>query len=239
MKPVKEKAITKRLVFCHGDKGGVGKSTFARVLAEWYTFNQIPWAGFDTDATNGHLFRFYPDRTKAIVLKEDGNIDQILDAVDSGNSILLVDLGARTGDVIHEWCRDTDLFSIMEGIGLAITVCFLLDPIKDSTSLLRNVADLFGGHSSYVLVKNQANGLRFDLYDNSRTRARLMEELRGVEITIPELLSTTYYQVDQLNLSWDEATRHPGLQLAARQRVKGFLRQCFAQIEPVAGHLRV
>lgn len=232
-------SLPKRLVFCHGDKGGVGKSTFARVLAEWYSVNDISWQGFDTDATNGHLCRFYPANTVPIVLNEDGSIDQILNAVTGNRTVLLVDLGARTGDIIQRWCEETDLLTVKDELGLAITICFLLDPVKDSTSLLKDVTDHFADHCSYVLVKNQANGMRFSLYDTSKTRKRLLTELQAVEIELSELLSITYQQVDEGNLSWKAATEDPTLQLAARQRVKGFLKQAFAQLEEVKSLLIV
>lgn len=227
----------KRLVFCHGDKGGVGKSTFARVLAEWYSDNAVQWQGFDTDATNGHLCRFYPAHTVPVILSEDGSIDQILNAATGDRNVLLVDLGARTGDIIQRWCQETDLLSVKDELGLAITICFLLDPVKDSTSLLKEVTDHFADHCSYVLVKNQANGLRFSLYDGSNTRKRLLTELQAVEIELPELLSITYQQVDEGNLGWSAASKNTKLQLAARQRVKGFLKQAFAQLEGVKGLL--
>lgn len=232
-------SIPKRLVFCHGDKGGVGKSTFARVLAEWYSANAIQWQGFDTDATNGHLCRFYPANTVPIILNEDGSIDQILNAVTGDRNVLLVDLGARTGDIIQRWCQETDLFTVKGELGLAITICFLLDPVKDSTSLLKDVTDHFADHCSYVLVKNQANGMRFSLYDTSKTRKRLLNELEAVEVELPELLSVTYQQVDEGNLSWKAASEDTNLQLAARQRVKGFLKQAFAQLEEVKSLLTV
>ena len=234
-----ESTPKKRMVFCHGDKGGVGKSTFARVLAQWYTANGIQWQGFDTDATNGHLCRFYPANTVPIILNEEGSIDQILNAVTGNRNVLLVDLGARTGDIIQRWCEETDLLTVKDELGLAITICFLLDPVKDSTSLLMDVSDHFADHCSYVLVKNQANGLRFSLYDTSKTRKRLLNELGAIEIELPELLSITYQQVDEGNLSWKAATEDTSLQLAARQRVKGFLKQAFAQLEEVKSLLTV
>ena len=69
---------TKRLTIVHGDKGGVGKSTFARVLADYYTSHSLNWRGYDTDATNGHLLRFYPEHTRPIDIHEPASLDQLV-----------------------------------------------------------------------------------------------------------------------------------------------------------------
>ena len=43
---MKQSTPTKRLVIVHGDKGGVGKSTFARLLADYYTQHAPEWHGY-------------------------------------------------------------------------------------------------------------------------------------------------------------------------------------------------
>jgi len=50
-----------RLHFIGGEKGGVGKSVVARILAQYFIDRQIPFIGFDTDKSHGSLVRFYSD----------------------------------------------------------------------------------------------------------------------------------------------------------------------------------
>jgi cellulose biosynthesis protein BcsQ len=47
--------------FIGGEKGGVGKSLVARLLAQQFIDNNMPFAGFDTDRSHGALLRFYGD----------------------------------------------------------------------------------------------------------------------------------------------------------------------------------
>ena len=42
-----------------GEKGGVGKSLMARLLAQYFIDNSIAFIGFDSDRTHGALLRFY------------------------------------------------------------------------------------------------------------------------------------------------------------------------------------
>jgi hypothetical protein len=88
-----------------------------------------------------------------------------------------------------------------------------------------------------VVVKNEATGRGFPIYDGSKTRARLTEELGAVEIRMPEVLEHVYYKVDQLNLPWTTAVGSRELDMAERQRVKAFARAAFAEIEKAAAVL--
>ncbi len=127
-----------------GGKGGVGKSTFARLLADYYDQQKLPWRGFDADSTNGHLFRFYPEQTTPLLLREKASIDQIVVAVDGDQSPLLVDLGARSGDIIEEWMQQISFFELKKTVGFDVTIVFLLSSVKDSTALLKGVIDQCG-----------------------------------------------------------------------------------------------
>ena len=45
--------------FIGGEKGGVGKSMMARILAQYFIDHELPFIGFDADKSHGALLRFY------------------------------------------------------------------------------------------------------------------------------------------------------------------------------------
>ena len=45
--------------FIGGEKGGVGKSVTARVLAQYFIDHSRPFVGFDTDRSHSSFTRFY------------------------------------------------------------------------------------------------------------------------------------------------------------------------------------
>ena len=235
---MKQPAPTKRLVIVHGDKGGVGKSTFARLLADYYTQHAPDWRGFDTDSTNGHLLRFYSNNTKPIDIHDAASLDQLLNALEEdGVAHWLVDLGAQSGDRLVQWMAETDFLAVCGEMNIAVTIAFVISPVKDSTALLKMVTGQLGSSVNYVIVKNEASGHSFPIYDASKTRARLSGELGAMEIRMPEVLEQVYYRVDQLNLPWTAAVQSRELQLAERQRVRAFTRAAFAEIEKAAAIL--
>ena len=227
----------KRLTIVHGDKGGVGKSTFARLLADYYTSHSLDWRGYDTDPTNGHLLRFYPDHTTAIDIHEPASLDQLLNSLEQDGQHWLVDLGAQGGDKLVDWMAETEFLAVCRELSVAATVAFVLSPVKDSAILLKTVTDQLGSEVSYLIVKNEATGSAFTIYDASKTRTRLTEELGAIEIRLPELLEHVYYKIDKHNLAWSTSLKGKTLELAERQRVKAFLRASFAEVEKARAFL--
>ena len=47
-----------------GEKGGVGKSLVARLLAQYFIDHDLPFIGFDTDRSHGALLRFMQENAK-------------------------------------------------------------------------------------------------------------------------------------------------------------------------------
>ena len=47
--------------FVGGEKGGVGKSVLARLLAQWFIDRSTPFAAVDGDLSHGALVRMYAD----------------------------------------------------------------------------------------------------------------------------------------------------------------------------------
>jgi len=63
-----------------GEKGGVGKSLVARVLAQYFIDKGIPFMGFDTDRSHGALLRFYQEFASAVVVDDYESLDVIVEA---------------------------------------------------------------------------------------------------------------------------------------------------------------
>lgn len=64
--------------FIGGEKGGVGKSLVARVLAQHLIDRGLPFVGFDTDRSHGALLRFYADFAAPMPLDGHDSLDAAL-----------------------------------------------------------------------------------------------------------------------------------------------------------------
>ena len=54
------------VVVVGADKGGVGKTTVARTLLDYFTAHHVPARAFDTESPKGTLKRFHPDITDIV-----------------------------------------------------------------------------------------------------------------------------------------------------------------------------
>ena len=59
----------------------------------------------------------------------------------------------------------------------ALTVISPVNHEADSVEQVKIIAETLAGRCRYVVVKNQAHSDQFKIYDNSRTRARVIEEI--------------------------------------------------------------
>ena len=66
--------------FIGGEKGGVGKSLVARLLAQYLIDHEQPFLGFDTDRSHGALMRFYAGYASPIVVDQYESLDAIIEA---------------------------------------------------------------------------------------------------------------------------------------------------------------
>ncbi len=149
--------------FIGGEKGGVGKSLVARVLAQYFIDTDVPFLGFDTDRSHGALLRFYADYAAPAVLDQHDSLDPVMEAViEDPQRRILVDLAAQTQQPLVKWFDDSDVLGVAQELGITLTWWHVMDSGRDSVDLLRQWLDQFGGRLKLVLVLNEVRGDRFE-----------------------------------------------------------------------------
>jgi hypothetical protein len=225
--------------FIGGEKGGVGKSLVARVLAQYFVDRSIPFTGFDTDKSHGALLRFYADFAAPAVLDRHDSLDPVIEhALEDPQRRILVDLAAQTQQSLGKWLDDADVVGLAQEHGLTLTWWHVMDAGRDSVDLLRQWLDQFGGRIKLVLVLNEVRGDRFEILEASGELARA-EALGASVISLRRLPDTTMQKIDQHGVSFWAAVNHPdraasGLGLLERQRVKVWLNRAYGEMGSLA-----
>ena len=225
--------------FIGGEKGGVGKSLVARVLAQYFVDRGIPFTGFDTDKSHGALLRFYADFAAPAVLDRHDSLDPVIEhALEDPQRRILVDLAAQTQQSLGKWLDDADVVGLAQEHGLTLTWWHVMDAGRDSVDLLRQWLDQFGGRIKLVLVLNEVRGDRFEILEASGELARA-EALGASVISLRRLPDTTMQKIDQHGVSFWAAVNHPdraasGLGLLERQRVKVWLNRAYGEMGSLA-----
>lgn len=222
--------------FIGGEKGGVGKSVVARVLAQYLIDHNIPFLGFDTDRSHGSLLRFYTDYASPVVIDSYESLDTIVEAASNNpEKRILVDLAAQTHDPLVKWMDESGVLEMAGDLGLSLHYWHVMDSGRDSTDLLKKLLDRFGSRLNYVLVLNQLRGDNFDILDKSGAREQA-RALNARIISLKRLHEPVITKIDAGSTSFWAAkhkseTDVKGLGLLERQRVKIWLRHAYEQIE--------
>ncbi len=219
-----------------GEKGGVGKSVVARVVAQYLIDQSTPFLGFDTDRSHGALLRFYADYASPVVVDRYESLDLIVEsAIANPDKRILVDLAAQTHEPLVKWLDESGVLELAEETGYSLTYWHVMDSGKDSVDLLKKLLDRFGARLNYVVVLNQLRGDNFDLFEQSGAREQLAE-LGSPVITLKRLHEPVINKIDAGSTSFWAAkhrseTEGKGLGILERQRVKMWLNSAYAELE--------
>jgi hypothetical protein len=225
--------------FIGGEKGGVGKSVVARLLAQWFIDRSLPFAGVDGDLSHGALVRFYAEFSQAVDLNDSGSADQILDRALGADRRVLIDLPAQSARSLWAWLSGADVLSLAKEMGIRLSFWHVSDGGFASVGEIEKALDLFGDQIEHKVVRNHGRSKDFSQFDESNAKRRL-DQLGGKTIDLPELDAAAMYKVDRLGSSFWAAIHSSdgeGLKLLDRQRVRLWLERCYRQLETLQGAL--
>ena len=217
-----------------GEKGGVGKSMLARLLAQYFIDNKIEFTGFDTDRSHGALLRFYAGYASPTLVDRFEELDRIIEnAVEQPGRRVLVDLAAQTHEPLLRWIDDSGVLDMADLSGIALHYWHVMDSGRDSVDLLKKLLDRFGHRLRYVLVRNQLRGDDFSQLEQSGE----LERARGLGakvVDIKHLHDAVMQKIDATNSSFwaakNGAASSGKLGLMERQRLKLWLHHAYAGI---------
>ncbi len=227
------------LNFIGGEKGGVGKSVTARVLAQYFIDQQRPFVGFDTDRSHASFSRFYADYASPVVIDRYESLDAVATVFDRGGSdapspSVVVDLAAQTAAPLARWVQESDLLGLLAELGVAVNLWHLADAGKESVDLLERLVDTYGSGPHYIVVKNLGRGSDFSLLDASPAMQKA-QALGAQVVSLAQLHEASMRKIDRQNASfWSAVNGRTGpdaLGLLERQRLKTWLRNTYATLD--------
>lgn len=209
--------------FIGGEKGGVGKSLFARTLAQHFIDRGMPFIGFDTDRSHGALLRFYADYAAPMPLDAHDSLDRVVEAAAADPARrVLVDMAAQTQASLTQWLADAGVQDVVAELGVQLRYWHVMDSGRDSVDLLARWLDSAGAALPTVLVLNELRGDRFDLLESSGLMQRVQAQGTPV-LRLRKLPDTLLQKVDAHGASFWAALQPGVLGLLDRQRLKVWL----------------
>lgn len=219
-----------------GEKGGVGKSVMARLIAQYWIDRGTQWAGFDSDRSHGALLRYYREYAEPIEISRIEDLDRLIELATQNDKRMLVDLAAQTERDLHAWIASGDVLDLAQETGLQLVFWHVMDDGKDSVDLLSRLLARYGARARYVVVLNKGRGEDFALFRGSP--AALEVQKLGVPVMeLNPLHKSTMRKIDHLDKSFWAAVHHKDkntehcLGMMERQRVKVWLRHAYTELE--------
>jgi hypothetical protein len=218
-----------------GEKGGVGKSLVARLVAQYFIDHSIPFLGFDSDRSHGALLRFYAGFASPVVVDQYDSLDAIVEAAtEQPERRILVDLAAQTQQSLTNWMDESQLLGLAPELGLHIRYWHVMDSGKDSVDLLQRLLDRYEQRLSYVIVQNQLRGEDFGILKKSGKLERAQGWGAAV-IVIKRLQEATVTKIDANSSSFWAASQSEDksgvrLGLLEKQRLRSWLKNAYEEI---------
>jgi RNase adaptor protein for sRNA GlmZ degradation len=91
------------LILVGADKGGVGKTTVARTLLDYFTAHHVPTRAFDTETPKGTLKRFHRDVSEVVDATAVADQMRIIDTLSTTDATVTV-VDVRRIDVADAAC---------------------------------------------------------------------------------------------------------------------------------------
>jgi hypothetical protein len=176
------------------DKGGVGKTTIARTLLDYFTARKVPIRAFDTESPKGTLKRFHPDLTDVVDVNLVPDQMRIFDTL-SESQITMIDVRAGLLSPTLRALRDIGFIDAAKKGQITFAVFHILGPTIASLDEIAEASD-FVNDAKYFLVKNFINNTHFFEWDQKTYDAYFRRIKDAVEVTIPKLNEMACEQVE-------------------------------------------
>lgn len=198
----KQPVIKPTLVIVAAQKGGVGKTTTARLLCHWLADTKRQHAAFDAEFPAGSLARFYPKVTEVVDTAKVADQARIFDTLADARegTVLVLDLRAGTFFDVLTLMEDLHIFRDAREGAYRLVFLHVLGSSVESVAEIDETLKRFSG-ATHVAVRNVASGASMARWDASRTREEFLAG-GGVEIEIPPLDPMAYQAVDDTSATF-------------------------------------
>jgi hypothetical protein len=201
------------VILVGADKGGVGKTTVARTLLDYFGAHQTPVRAFDTESPRGTLKRFHPAITEVVDVSSVADQMKIFDTLGNADArVTVIDVRAGLLSSTLQVLTDIGFVESARKGQITFAVFHILGPSIASLNEIAETAKSVGD-ASYFLVKNRINDTTFFEWDPATYNSYFKQIKDAAEISIPKLNEMACEQV--------EIASQPFVSFIANKNAKG------------------
>jgi hypothetical protein len=222
------------LIVVGADKGGVGKTTVARLLLDYLAARKTPARAFDAEWPRGTLERFHPDLAEIVNILDTGDQMKIIDTLgDSGAKVSVLDVRAGHLGPTLKALEEIGFLDAAREREYTFCLFHVLGPSVASLDEIETTAP-YVTDAAYYLVKNHVNDTTFFEWDPDTYHAYFDEVKAAGEINIPKLNELAYEQVELAGVPFSDFVEN---KTAEKKRannsfvLRGYVRTWMRQVE--------
>lgn len=225
--------------FSTGIKGGVGKTTFARVLYQYHLDRNLPVIGIEANPRNPDFSKHYPEIKEAgnvvkFTLDRDEiiNVNLVLNAANREHKNIVVNMPADCEEEFDLWLESFNVLEIVRRINYQLVNWFICSGEPDSVESLKISLRKFEFDVLHVVVQNK-KFRDWSYFESDKELKELLRHYNPAVISIPGLNSLVTGTILNNRLSYGAAREYSGesFDIAERGAVEGFLNQSYRGIE--------
>jgi hypothetical protein len=184
------------VILVGADKGGVGKTTIARALLDYFASNNVIARAFDTEHPRGTLHRFHPEETTIVDILSTADQMKIIDTLETAKiKVSLIDVRAGGLALALQALKDMGFLDAVKQGEFNFLVFHILGPSIASLDEIEEIAP-YVEDAHYFLVENHVNETNFFEWDPVTHRKYFEKVKTAGELTIPKLNEIAYEQVE-------------------------------------------
>ncbi|MBD2605959.1 mobilization protein [Scytonema hofmannii FACHB-248] len=219
-----------------GEKGGVGKSLFARTLMQYAIDKQMKLTLVDADRTNADVSEVYSDGAKTASFSENEkksyDADQIFNLALTQS--VVVNLPAQVYLLVNEWISRNSVLEVGVQYDIRLVKWFVCTGAYDSVKLFIESLDKFKDTITHVLVKNYAMCDEWERVLEKPELKSAIAKYKVQEVVFPKLSFRERDILLEEKLTFAAAKNYTQkLGVLGTQRVHSFLKQAHGELDKV------
>lgn len=226
-----------KIHFIDGEKGGVGKSLFARTIVQYCLDNNLPFRLIEADRSNPDVGEFYSEVCDQVVFSE--NEKKAYEPDEIFNKALekpvIVNLPAQVYPAVTDWIERNGLLKpeMLKQHGVEICKWFICTGGHDSVQLFINSARHFEGKVQHIFVRNWGLCDDWRHLDGMEDLQNLLKTQSILVVDFPKFSYLERNLIDQKRITFAAAKESSEFGILSKQRIHTYLSAAYAAIEGV------
>jgi hypothetical protein len=223
-----------RIHLIDGEKGGVGKSLFARVMVQYAIDKKLEHTLVDADITNQDVKRFYDyavDAEFSEAVNKGDKADIIFEL--ARKQPVIVNLPANVFPQVKNWIKNGRLLEVADKYGVDICKWFVCDGGFESIDLFYQSLKLYKEKMQHIFVRNFGKTDDWSFLKDNPTYKDLCKKYEKTLkiIDFPMLYPGDRYFIDSNKFRFDAIEIEETMPIMSQQRLSTFLEESNQAIE--------